>query len=170
MNLTGSSQIAQLSPDGKEVARFPDPVANQANSPPLDGPIDVAYHGNSLLVANSAYVSNSSSSWALIDVFVGEPGISTAVHPDIPGPAPKPLELSVSPTRVAVGKRVRLRFRVTSIGLAVGGAQVRFGRIHRRSDAHGRASALVVIRRRGAHRVTARKPGYDPAHATFRAR
>src|SRR5436305_5249082 len=170
VNLTGSRQIAQLSPDGKEVARFPDPVSNQANNPPLDGPIDVAYHGNSLLVANSAYVSNSSSSWALTDVFVGEPGISTAVPPDIPGPAPKPLELTVSPARVTTGKRVRLRFRVTSIGLAVGGAQVRVGRIHRSTDTHGRASAVVVIRSRGAHRVTARKPGYRPAHATFRVR
>jgi sugar lactone lactonase YvrE len=171
VNLTGSSQIAELSPDGKETARFPDPVANQAGQPPLDGPIDVAYHGDSLLVANSAYVSNSSSSWALVDVFVGEPGISTAIHPSIPDPGvTRELRLSMSPRVVKAGAHTRMQFRATSGGKPVGGARVRIGRRHLRTDAQGRVSAVVVVKTRGRHRASVRKQGYRPAHVDFRAR
>src|SRR3954464_9763070 len=75
VTLSGSNAIAQVGPDGKEKARFPDPVTNMTFTPPLDSPLDVAFRGNSLLVANSAYLSNSASSVALLDVFVGEPGL-----------------------------------------------------------------------------------------------
>jgi len=146
-------------------------VTNQMGSPPLDGPIDVAYHGNALLVANSAYVSNTPANWALLDVFVGEPGISTAQHPSIPTPNQyKELAISVSPHRVRAGKRTRLRFTVTSNGDAVAGATVRVGKKRATTDAHGHASLTIVIRRRGPHEATTRKSGYRPAHATFAAR
>jgi hypothetical protein len=171
VNLTGSSQIAQLSPDGKEVGRFPSPVANLTNQPPLDGPLDVAWHGDSLLVANSAYVSNSASNWALLDVFVGEPGISTTLHPSIGGATTvRSLQVTVRPTRVPAGRRVLLHFVVSSDGVPVGGARVRVGRTHLRTDPGGRIVATVVIHHRGAHRVSARKQGYRPAHATIVAR
>jgi streptogramin lyase len=172
VNLTGSSQIAQLTPDGREVARFPDPLANQASQPPLDGPIDVAFHGDSLLVANSAYVSNTPENWALLDVFVGEPGIDTALHPSIPGPETfRELALRVRPKVVRAAKRTRMHFRVTTTtGDVVAGARVRVGRKRATTNRNGRASFAVVVRRRGRHSATARKPGYRPTHATFRAR
>src|SRR3954471_23844776 len=74
VTLTGSNAIAQVGPDGKEEARFPDPVTNMTFTPPLDGPLDVAFRGDSLLGANSGFVSNNTSSFAVLDVFVGEPG------------------------------------------------------------------------------------------------
>jgi hypothetical protein len=163
--------VAQVDANGKEVARFPDPVANQANQPPLDGPIDMAYHGNSLLVANSAYLSNTPANWALVDIFVGEPGLSTAQRPSIPTPGGyRELAIRVSPRKIRAGRRTRLHFKVTSNGDPVKGATVRVGRKRTRTNARGRGSLSVVVRKRGRHDATVRKPGYRPAHATFTVR
>jgi sugar lactone lactonase YvrE len=169
--LTGSNAIAQIGPDGKEKARFPDPVTNETFPTPLDGPIDVAFRGTSLLVANSAFLSNSSSSWALLDVFVGETGYDP-IRPKVPAPAgaPTQLQLTASPTRIKAGKRTRMRFRVTGeSGKAVGGAHIRVGRTHIRSGADGRASATIVVHHRGLKRATVRSQGFIPGHADFRA-
>ena len=54
-------------------------------TPPLDGPIDVAFRGTSLLVANSGFLSNNASSFALLDVFVGEAGYAP-IRPKVPAP------------------------------------------------------------------------------------
>src|SRR4051812_33342747 len=145
--MSGSNQIAQIGPDGKEKARFPDPVTNMTFTPPLDGPIDVAFRGTSLLVANSAFLSNSASSWALLDVFVGETGYDP-IRPKVPAPAgaPAQLKLSVSPRTVKAGKPTRMRFKVTgAAGKAVSGARIRVGRTHMRSNAKGRASATITV-------------------------
>src|SRR4051794_15099440 len=106
--LSGSNAIAQIGPDGKEKARFPDPVTNMTFTPPLDSPLDVAFRGNSLLVANSAFLSNSAASFAILDVFVGEPGYDV-LQPEIRVAGGTPaLKLSVSPRRVVTGKRTRM--------------------------------------------------------------
>src|SRR3954449_4769953 len=106
VTLSGSNAIAQIGPDGKEKARFPDPVTNATFTPPLDSPLDVAFRGNSLLVANSAFLSNSASSFALLDVFVGETG-HDVLRPKLPAPAGQvtQLKLTVSPKTVKAGKR-----------------------------------------------------------------
>src|SRR6478672_9603443 len=104
VTLSGSNAVAQVGPDGKEKARFPDPVTNMTFTPPLDSPLDVAFRGNSLLVANSAYLSNSASSFAILDVFVGEPGYDP-LRPKVranPGGATQ-LKLTVTPRRVVAG-------------------------------------------------------------------
>src|SRR3954453_14457144 len=135
VSLTGSNAIAQVGPDGKEKARFPDLVTNMTFTPPLDSPLDVAFRGNSLLVANSAYLSNSASSFAVLDVFVGEPGYDP-LRPKVPAPASAPtqLRLSVSPKTINAGKPTRMRFRVTGqSGKGVGGARIRVGRTHIRT-------------------------------------
>src|SRR4051812_37217845 len=170
VSLTGSNAIAQIGPDGKEKARFPDPVTNMTFSPPLDGPIDVAFRGNSLLVANSGFVSNNASSFAILDVFVGEPGYDV-LRPKIQAATGTPaLRLSVVPKRVVTGKRTRMRFRVSdSAGNGVGGARIRIGRTHVRADGNGRANAFVVVKHAGAKRATVRSNGYRPGHADFRA-
>jgi outer membrane protein assembly factor BamB len=168
VTLTGSNAIAQIGPDGKEKARFPDPVTNMTFTPPLDGPLDVAFRGNSLLVANSGFVSNNASSFALLDVTVGEPGYDV-LRPKI-RTGTRALKLALSPTRVRAGKRTRMRFRVTDAdGAAIAGARVRVGRRYFTTDAGGRASARVLVAHVGAKRATVRKPGYRPAHADFRA-
>jgi sugar lactone lactonase YvrE len=168
VTLTGSNAIAQIGPDGKEKARFPDPVTNMTFTPPLDGPLDVAFRGNSLLVANSAFVSNSASSFAVLDVFVGEPGYDV-LRPKIRIGVPR-LKLRVSPTRVVAGKRTRMRFRVTDdAGEPVAGARIRVGRTHIRAGASGRVTASIIARFPGRKRATVRSAGYRPGHADFRA-
>ena len=171
VSLSGSNAIAQVGPDGKEKARFPDPITNEMYKPPLDSPLDVAFRGDSLLVANSAYLSNSSSSFALLDVYVGEPGYEP-LRPKVPAPPGPavPLRISVAPRVVRAGVRSRMRFQVTAGGKGVAGARVRIGRVHVRTGAGGRATATVVVRHRGVKRATVRKAGMRPAHATFRAR
>src|SRR3954471_24115452 len=147
VTLSGSNGIAQVGPDGKEKARFPDPVTNMTFTPPLDSPLDVAFRGNSLLVANSAFLSNSASSFAILDVNVGEPGYEP-LRPKMRAAteAPVQLRLAVTPKRVMAGKRTRMRFKVSGRpGKAVAGARIRIGRTHLRSDAHGRASARVLV-------------------------
>src|SRR3954453_4544922 len=171
VSLSGSNAIAQVGPDGKEKARFPDPVTNMTFSPPLDSPLDVAFRGNSLLVANSGYLSNSASSFAILDVYVAEPGYEP-LRPKVPAPAgaPAQLTLTVAPKTVKAGKRTRMRFRVTGAsGKPGGGARIRIGRPHVRSDSRGRATALVVVHHPGAKRATVRSLGFRPRHADFRA-
>jgi hypothetical protein len=171
VSLSGSNAIAQVGPDGKEKARFPDPITNMSFKPPLDSPLDVAFRGNSLLVANSAYLSNSASSFALLDVFVGEPGYDP-LRPKLPSPpaAPTQLRLTVSPKSVAVDTPTRMHFKVSGqSGKAVGGARIRVGRTHIRAGANGRATATIVIHAPGLKRATVRSNGFRPSHATFRA-
>ena len=128
VTLSGSNAIAEVGPDGKEIGRFPDPVTNNNYMPPLDSPLDVAFRGNSLLVANSAYLSNTAANFAILDVNVGEPGYDV-MRPKVPGGAsatqPKLLKLTVKPRKVRAGKRVRVHFRVASGGKGVGGAAIR---------------------------------------------
>jgi hypothetical protein len=167
--LSGSNQIAEVGPDGKEISRFPDPVTNSSYMPPLDSPLDVAFRGNSLLVANSSFLSNTAANFAILDVYVGEPGYDP-LRPKVPGSTsttPKQLKLIVKPRKVRAGVRVLMRFRVTSGSRAVGGASIRVGKTHLRSGADGRAAAKIVIRTAGSHRATVRRQGYRPAHATL---
>jgi hypothetical protein len=171
-SLTGSNAIVQVGPDGKEIARFPDPLTNMTFSPPLDGPIDVAFRGDSLLVANSGFVSNNSSSFAILDVFVGEQGFDP-IRPKLPAPptAPAQLKLTVRPRTVVAGQRTRLSFTVTgATGKAVRGARIRVGKTHVRSDKRGRATMKVVIHHAGTKRATVRSAGSRPGHAVFSAR
>src|SRR3954454_1644314 len=145
VSLSGSNAIAQVGPDGKEKARFLDPVTNMTFKPPLDSPLDVAFRGTSLLVANSGYLSNSASSFALLDVFVGEQGYDP-LRPAVPPPAAaRPvvqLHLALTAKNGTAGRRTRMRFKVTGAsGKPVKGARIRIGRTHIRSDRSGRASA-----------------------------
>jgi sugar lactone lactonase YvrE len=170
VSLSGSNAIAQIGPDGKEKARFPDPVTNMTFTPPLDSPLDVAFRGDSLLVANSAFLSNSASSFAILDVFVGEPGYDV-LRPKIranPG-GPTQLTLTVAPKRLVAGKRTRMRFTVTAADGRGVSARVRIGRTHIQTDANGRAAARVLVKHPGAKRATVRSGGYRPGHADFRA-
>jgi sugar lactone lactonase YvrE len=172
--MSGSNAIAQIGPDGKEKARFPDPVTNMTFTPPLDSPIDVAFRGTSLIVANSGFLSNSAASFALLDVFVGETG-HEPLRPKLPAPAataaPTQLKLTVTPKTVVVGHKTRLTFKVKGAsGKAVGGARIRVGKTHVRSNKSGSATMTVVIHHAGSKRATVRSDGFRPGHATFTAR
>jgi sugar lactone lactonase YvrE len=65
--LTGSNQIAEVDPHGHEVRR----ISNAA----FDLPIGVRFQGTSLLVANSNYLPPEDQTWAVLQVYVGEPGL-----------------------------------------------------------------------------------------------
>jgi endoglycosylceramidase len=76
---------------------------------------------------------------------------------------PPPLLVSVTPTRVKVGKRVRLTVAVRP---ALAGASVRVGRRRARTSRSGRARIRARFARRGSVRVTVRS-GRRSGHATL---
>ena len=88
------------------------------------------------------------------------PGATTAARPL--------LRLTVRPSRVGAGRRVRLRFTVTSGGSAVSGATVRLGRGSAVTDAAGRAGLVQRFSRAGSLRVRASRAGYRAGTATVR--
>lgn len=165
--LSGSSQIAVLDASGKELERFPSPSDNNS-SPPLDAPVDVAFRGNSLIAANSAFLSNTAANMALLDINVGEPGYDP-LRPSM-STGLRALKLKLSPRRVAAGRRVRLRFTVTDGEKPVAGASIRIFRKRARTGANGRGTVTVTIRHRGRKRIPVRKAGYRPGHAFLTAR
>ncbi len=74
--LAGANQVVLLSPQFTELARVPsDPLANQAEEIPLDGPASLAFLGERLLVSNHSPIRGDPDSWAILDVFAGEPGL-----------------------------------------------------------------------------------------------
>jgi sugar lactone lactonase YvrE len=86
--LAGANQVMLLSPEFTELARVPsDPLANQAEEIPLDGPGSLAFLGERLLVSNHSPIRGDPDSWAILDVFAGEPGLPLH-YPLIPGAPP----------------------------------------------------------------------------------
>lgn len=73
--LVTSSHILVLEPDGTEVARVPDPVANRQQQIPYDAPASIAFRGTSILVTNHSYFTANPESWAVLDMAVEELGM-----------------------------------------------------------------------------------------------
>jgi sugar lactone lactonase YvrE len=74
--LTGANQLVEVAEDGTEVARVPATPAENALMPiPFDEPGGVTFDGDRLLVTNISYLAANPSSWAVYDVFAGEPGV-----------------------------------------------------------------------------------------------
>jgi sugar lactone lactonase YvrE len=72
--LAGASQIAVISPRGKERARVPaSPIQNDTGVQ-LDGPASVAFLGRRALFTNQS-TAGVSSSWAVFDLYAGERGL-----------------------------------------------------------------------------------------------
>jgi sugar lactone lactonase YvrE len=75
--LTGANQLVELAADGTEMARVPaTPVDNALLPVPFDEPGGVTFDGDRLLVANLSYLAANPNSWAVYDVYAGEPGVS----------------------------------------------------------------------------------------------
>jgi sugar lactone lactonase YvrE len=173
--LAGSSQIVVVAPNGDELARFPaGPIDNQQMEVPFDGPASAAFLGDRVLVTNQSPIMGNRRSWAVLDVFAGEPGRGL-FHPAI---RPRPrlplllIRLAVRPRRVPVGRRVRFRFRATLTDDAgthpLAGARIRFAGRRLRTSSTGRASVAVRFRRRGRHRAVLVGPATRTATATVR--
>jgi hypothetical protein len=74
--LAGASQIAVISPNGNELARIPpNPIENQQQEIPVDGPGSLAFLGRRVLVSNHSPIAGNPSSWAILDLYAGERGL-----------------------------------------------------------------------------------------------
>ena len=87
--LAAANQLAVISARGEETARVPaTPIENRALEVPFDGPGSVAFLGNRLLVTNHSFLAGNSRSWAVLDVFAGEPGLALQQPRLAPAPLP----------------------------------------------------------------------------------
>jgi hypothetical protein len=104
VNLAGANQTAVLSPDGRELARTPaTPLNNQLQTVPYDSPLGLAFQGNRLLIANSAFLDGLPSSWAVLTLDVGEPGVAQ-IHPHLGNETTQP---TTTPSRGARSRQRR---------------------------------------------------------------
>jgi sugar lactone lactonase YvrE len=163
--LAAANQIAVVAPDGGELARFPgSALDNSRQEVPFDGPASTAFLGERLLVTNQSFLAGNPASWAVLDAFVGEPGLALA-RPRIrvlgPDAIRRRLRVTVSPRSARAGRRTRFAFRVTAAGRPVARARVYFAGRRLRTNRRGRATAVRTLRVRG-HRyaVVARRAGY----------
>lgn len=182
-----ANQIVEVSPDGNELARWPDPAANATMPVPYDEPSSVQFDGDRLIVTNLSYFQGNSNHQVLFDVWAGEPG-APVFHPSAaltPGAAgsfgagargrrvPR-IHLRVWPRRVAAGQVARLHLHVWAARgrhvIALAGVRVRVAGRSVRSGRHGRASVRVAARRAGMLRVRATRSGYRTANASVRVR
>ncbi|HEX8084670.1 MAG TPA: SMP-30/gluconolactonase/LRE family protein [Solirubrobacteraceae bacterium] len=164
--LAGSSQVLKLSPEYEELARAPrDPAANDQEEVPLDGPGSLAFLGDRLLVSNHSPIRGDPDSWAILDVFAGEPGLPLH-YPRIATPRLSVRILDHRVFRRAERARVEVTRHLASREVPVRGATVRAGRARARTGARGRAT-LRLPRLRRPTPVTATREGFEEARATL---
>jgi sugar lactone lactonase YvrE len=178
--LAGANQVLKLSPQFAELARAPaDPVANQEEEIPLDGPGSIVFLDDRLLVSNHSPIFGNPSSWAILDVYAGETGLPLH-YPQIFKPR---LNLDVKLVRKKPGesagraagkafKRIRLRIHVTrdlaTIQEPVPGVTVGARGNRKKTKANGRAT--LRFKRIGGRPlvVRAKKEGFDGATVEVR--
>lgn len=75
-NVGLSNQLVVLSPDGKELERFPKTplLGDNGSAVPFDGPSNATFAGTRVLVANQSPIFGDRSHHAILDVEVGEVG------------------------------------------------------------------------------------------------
>lgn len=75
-----SNQIVELSSAGRELARFGQQYSGANNSSvPFDTPSGLAWHGTDLIIANQAFLDQSTSNMALLSLQTGEHGVPSYV-------------------------------------------------------------------------------------------
>lgn len=167
--LAGANQVVLLSPQFAELARTPpDPAANQAEEVPLDAPASLAFLGERLLLSNHSAIRGDPSSWAILDVFAGEPGLPLH-YPRIFRPK---LRLEVRTVGSTQRTCVRLRARVTrhlaAREVAVAGATVRAAGARALTNARGAATLGLRSQVKRPIVVRAQKRGFTGAAAVVR--
>jgi sugar lactone lactonase YvrE len=74
--LAGASQIVVISPAGDELARVPQtPLENSRQEIPVDAPGSIAFFGRRALITNHSAIRGDPASWAVLDLYAGEPGL-----------------------------------------------------------------------------------------------
>lgn len=170
--LAGASQIALISPQGTELARAPaDPVENLGLEVPVDAPGSAAFLGRRLLVTNHSAILGNPSSWAILDVFAGEPGLPLHYPVIAPRPWRPRIQLSVSLKRAPAGAPRRFRFRAR-VGTGprsypASGARILVGAQRLTTNRRGRAATMIRIRDR-RYEAVARRRGLRPGRASIR--
>jgi sugar lactone lactonase YvrE len=165
-----ANAVALISPGGEEVARVPtNALANQQLEVPFDQPASAAFLGERVLVTNHAVFTKNPASFAVLDVFAGEPGLPL-FRPRLEPPGSR-LRARVRPKHATAGERTCFRFRVRlDPRQAVSGARVRF--LHRgdRTGGRGRARICAAPKRPGRRVARIRKPGFAATKAAVRIR
>jgi hypothetical protein len=141
------------------------PEANQREEIPVDAPGSLAFLGERVLVSNHSALRGDPDSWAILDVFAGEPGL--ALH--YPRISPPRLRVGARALRRAARSGVRVRVRVARyLGagkVPVRGATVRVRGVSGRTNAKG----VAVLRfRRGIRPpvdVRVSRRGFTPGRA-----
>ncbi|MEA2158403.1 MAG: hypothetical protein QOD66_783 [Solirubrobacteraceae bacterium] len=170
---TGNA-VVEISSHGQLIARVPaDAAANSAMSVPFDAPGSVAFAGDSVIVTNGASLLNDSGHWALLQITVGEPGLSPSLPPA--ARAPITYRLGVNPRRVVSGRRTIFRFTATRVVghtvRPIAGALVRFAGRVAHTGRRGRARlALILHRRQTRFRAVLLLNGHRVATAVIRTR
>jgi hypothetical protein len=127
--MAGSNQLAVVSPNGGETARFPGtPDGGNGSAVPFDTPSSARFLGGSVIVANQSF-GGSRDNQATLDVYAGEPGLQEFVY-GLDRTAPKLSKLSVSPRRFRRGRR---RHRGTHFKLRLSERSKVLFRIERRT-------------------------------------
>ena len=164
--LAGTSQVLMLSPEFAELARTPpDPAANQAEEVPVDSPGSLAFLGERLLVSNHSAIRGDPESWAILDVFAGEPGLPLH-YPRIFRP-----KLHLKARLGRSGRRVRVRVTrfLAARRVPVRGARVRVRGVRARTNRRGRATLALPPGAGLPIVVRVRKRGFSSAATTLGA-
>ncbi|HEX4107832.1 MAG TPA: hypothetical protein VHX88_06830 [Solirubrobacteraceae bacterium] len=175
----GSNAVVEISPDGHQLAAFPDPLENLLAPVPFDEPASATFDGDQLLTTNESYLAGDAAHQVLFETDVGEPGaplhqpaLAAATAPSsTPAAAPTRLRLVISPHVLRRGGLVRLRVAVFAGRAPVAGAVVRvLGRDHR-TGRLGRVTVRLRVPRRGAAlTITVRHAGQATASVNVRLR
>jgi sugar lactone lactonase YvrE len=75
--LTVANQVAEISPQGQDLARFPSTLLTGDNGSPVpfDNPSSAWFDGRNLMVANQSYIQGNAANQAILNVHVGERGL-----------------------------------------------------------------------------------------------
>ena len=181
-----ANQIVEVSPDGSEIARFPDAASNAAMPVPYDEPSSVQFDGERMIVTNLSYFAGNSAHQVLFDVWAGEPGQPVYVPPAAVTPGPTAgagaaagrvlphIHVSVRPRRLRAGERVRLRVHAWAARgrriVWLSGVRVTVAGQTHRTGRRGRAFFGLRPRRAGALQVVLTRPGYRAARMRLRVR
>jgi sugar lactone lactonase YvrE len=143
------NQLVEISPAGKELARFPaDTSGDNGSSVPFDEPSSVEFDGRRMIVTNDSFIAGDSSHFVIFDVFAGEEGAPVFVPND------RLYKLVAQPSSVRTGVLRTFHFHATLGSGAVRGATVAFGGRQATTDKDGNAAIAVRFQKAGARQAT----------------
>lgn len=171
--------VARIDAAGQRTAQAPaDGLANSAQEVPFDDASTLAFLGDDLLVANSAYGTGDSAHWAVLRVRGAGPGVAPvrplgtlpapAAAPPATGEKPPRLRVAVAPRRVRAGVRTTLTVRARLGAAPASGTALAGGRRARLRG--GRAVLRLRFTAAGRRRVCVRVPGGRRACAALEVR